>query len=140
LEFVSNIAPTPEGAVGDPGRLRQVLTNLLGNAIKFTERGRVGLTAEVVSQTRDTIQLKFTVHDSGIGIPMERAGAAVRHLHASGRIEHAQIRRHGAGPGDFESSWWNCWAARSGWRANRGRAAVLVYGHLRQAPTKPRRL
>jgi PAS domain S-box-containing protein len=70
LEFVSLIAPgVPETAVGDSGRLRQVLTNLLGNAIKFTERGQVGLKAEISSQTRDAIQLKFTVHDTGIGIP-----------------------------------------------------------------------
>jgi CheY-like chemotaxis protein/anti-sigma regulatory factor (Ser/Thr protein kinase) len=70
LEFVSLIAPgVPETAVGDSGRLRQVLTNLLGNAIKFTERGQVGLKAEISSQTRDAIQLRFTVHDTGIGIP-----------------------------------------------------------------------
>jgi CheY-like chemotaxis protein len=70
LEFVSSIAPgVPETAVGDSGRLRQVLTNLLGNAIKFTEHGHVGLKVEISSQTRDSIQLKFTVHDTGIGIP-----------------------------------------------------------------------
>ncbi len=52
LEFISAIGPgLPEAAVGDAGRLRQVLTNLLGNAIKFTERGQVGLKAEIVGQT-----------------------------------------------------------------------------------------
>jgi len=70
LEFISTIGPgLPELAVGDPARLRQILTNLLGNAIKFTERGQVGLKAEIVSRSGDAIQLKFTVHDSGIGIP-----------------------------------------------------------------------
>jgi PAS domain S-box-containing protein len=70
LEFISGIAPgLPDYALGDPARLRQVLTNLLGNAIKFTERGQVALKVEVVSQTRDAVQLKFTVHDSGIGVP-----------------------------------------------------------------------
>ncbi len=70
LEFVSSIAPSvPERAVGDPARLRQVLANLVGNAVKFTERGRVAVTAELVSQTRDELRLRFSVRDSGIGIP-----------------------------------------------------------------------
>jgi len=72
LEFVSSIAPSvPERAVGDPARLRQVLANLVGNAVKFTERGRVGVTAELVSQTRDEVRLRFTVRDTGIGIPAD---------------------------------------------------------------------
>ncbi len=70
LEFVSSIAPSvPERAVGDPARLRQVLANLVGNAVKFTERGRVAVTAELVSHTRDELRLRFTVRDTGIGIP-----------------------------------------------------------------------
>jgi CheY-like chemotaxis protein len=48
-----------------------VLTNLLGNAIKFTERGRVGLTAELLSETEDRLHVRFFVHDTGIGIPRE---------------------------------------------------------------------
>jgi signal transduction histidine kinase len=54
LEFAWTTAPgLPEAAVGDPGRLRQVLTNLLGNAIKFTESGQVALKAEIIGQTQD---------------------------------------------------------------------------------------
>jgi PAS domain S-box-containing protein len=72
LEFVSEIASgLPAAVVGDPERLRQVLTNLLGNAIKFTERGRVGLTAELLSETEDRLHVRFFVHDTGIGIPRE---------------------------------------------------------------------
>ncbi len=70
LEFVSTIAPNvPDAVVGDPARLRQVLANLLGNAVKFTERGSIGIIAELISQTRDELKLRFTVRDTGIGIP-----------------------------------------------------------------------
>ncbi len=78
--------------MGDPGRLRQVLTNLLGNAIKFTERGAVGLKAEVVNQTRDAFQLKFTVHDSGIGIPRDEQG---RLFDTFTQVDESNTRKYG---------------------------------------------
>jgi PAS domain S-box-containing protein len=72
LEFFFSIGPSlPEAAAGDPARLRQVLANLLGNAVKFTERGRIQLTAELVSQTGDESKVRFMVRDTGIGIPVE---------------------------------------------------------------------
>jgi two-component system sensor histidine kinase/response regulator len=55
---------------GDPGRLRQVLTNLICNAIKFTERGDVVLRVSKESETAAYVELRFEVEDSGIGIPM----------------------------------------------------------------------
>ena len=62
----------PARLVGDPGRLRQILVNLVGNAIKFTERGEVDLRVEIESQGEDWAALHFCVTDTGIGIPREK--------------------------------------------------------------------
>ena len=64
----------PAGVVGDPVRLRQVLVNLVGNAIKFTERGHVlvAVSPEPSAATTTTM-LHFAVTDTGIGIPPEQA-------------------------------------------------------------------
>jgi len=59
----------PQFVRGDGGRLRQVLTNLVGNAVKFTERGAVRVAASVLTARDDVVLLGFTVTDSGIGIP-----------------------------------------------------------------------
>src|SRR2546425_3937110 len=61
----------PKRLRGDPGRLRQVLLNLLGNAVKFTERGEVLLQIENVEESEDEVTLRFVVRDTGIGIPPE---------------------------------------------------------------------
>jgi PAS domain S-box-containing protein len=75
LELVWNIAPDlPERLVGDPGRLRQVLVNLLGNAIKFTKAGEVGLRVSLEKKNADSIELHFRVHDTGMGIAAEKQG------------------------------------------------------------------
>jgi len=58
--------------LGDPGRLRQILVNLVGNAIKFTQRGEVSLRVETESQGEDWTMLHFCVTDTGIGIPREK--------------------------------------------------------------------
>jgi PAS domain S-box-containing protein len=73
LEFSCCLPPRlPEVAVGDAGRLRQVLTNLLGNAVKFTDGGQIGVTAEVQSESEDSFELRFLVHDTGVGIAPEQ--------------------------------------------------------------------
>jgi signal transduction histidine kinase/DNA-binding response OmpR family regulator len=73
LEFVCSVAPSvPQRLVGDPTRLRQVLLNLLGNAVKFTERGEVALEASAEPAGDGAARLQVVVRDSGIGIPKER--------------------------------------------------------------------
>jgi signal transduction histidine kinase/CheY-like chemotaxis protein/HPt (histidine-containing phosphotransfer) domain-containing protein/HAMP domain-containing protein len=72
LELLTTIAPdVPRGLLGDPGRLRQVLTNLLGNAIKFTERGEIVLRADLVEGASDPATVRFEVRDTGIGLAPE---------------------------------------------------------------------
>src|SRR5436309_12712646 len=61
----------PKRLRGDPGRLRQVLLNLLGNALKFTEQGEVLLKIEKIEETENTVSLRFTIRDTGIGIEPE---------------------------------------------------------------------
>src|SRR2546430_13509153 len=61
----------PPLLTGDPVRLRQILTNLVGNAVKFTEQGTVDIQADVLDGTPDGVVLRFAVRDTGIGIPAE---------------------------------------------------------------------
>jgi two-component system sensor histidine kinase/response regulator len=73
LEIAYQIAPeVPENVVGDPGRLRQILTNLVGNAIKFTEHGEVITRVTLESRGNTKLILHFSVADTGIGIPREK--------------------------------------------------------------------
>jgi signal transduction histidine kinase/DNA-binding response OmpR family regulator len=62
----------PEHIIGDAGRLRQVITNLVGNAIKFTGNGEIVVRVDVESQLDESILLHFTVRDTGIGIPPDK--------------------------------------------------------------------
>jgi signal transduction histidine kinase/CheY-like chemotaxis protein/ligand-binding sensor domain-containing protein len=61
----------PDALLGDPGRIRQILTNLLGNAIKFTERGEVSITVQLLEEIDDEVHLKFDIKDTGIGLTAE---------------------------------------------------------------------
>jgi len=75
LELTSALAEgLPRVVRGDPGRLRQILTNLAGNAVKFTEQGEVSVHVDAVSEADDVVTIRFSVIDSGIGItPEQRA-------------------------------------------------------------------
>jgi signal transduction histidine kinase/CheY-like chemotaxis protein/HPt (histidine-containing phosphotransfer) domain-containing protein len=73
LELAYSVQPSvPDALVGDPGRLRQILVNLVGNAIKFTEQGEVVVQVEARSQTTDMVELHIAVTDTGIGIPPDK--------------------------------------------------------------------
>jgi signal transduction histidine kinase/DNA-binding response OmpR family regulator/HPt (histidine-containing phosphotransfer) domain-containing protein len=73
LELAYQVAPEiPAYVVGDPGRLRQILVNLTGNAIKFTQQGEVVVQVQLASQTDHELTLLFSVADTGIGVPAEK--------------------------------------------------------------------
>jgi signal transduction histidine kinase/DNA-binding response OmpR family regulator/HPt (histidine-containing phosphotransfer) domain-containing protein len=73
LELVFNVEQeVPDSLRGDPGRLRQVLINLVGNAVKFTETGDVSIVVNLVEQSLEGILLRFDVKDTGIGIAPEQ--------------------------------------------------------------------
>ena len=72
LELLFEIdADTPEAVAGDPNRLRQILTNLVGNALKFTEKGEVFVRLGVLEDNAENLKLRFEVRDSGIGMTAE---------------------------------------------------------------------
>ncbi len=75
LDFYCQISPdVPALLKGDPGRLRQILVNLVANAVKFTQRGEVIVRVHLIEETDDCVSLRFEVVDSGIGIPKEEQG------------------------------------------------------------------
>ncbi|MBU3952279.1 MAG: response regulator, partial [Proteobacteria bacterium] len=73
IEFACLVdGDVPVSLAGDPGRLRQILTNLTGNALKFVEKGDIFVGVSKKQETPETIELLFTVKDSGIGIPQDK--------------------------------------------------------------------
>ena len=76
LELISDIAPdVPMAVVGDPGRLRQILVNIIGNAIKFTKKGEIVLRVSVAPEIDGSVLLHLAVSDTGIGIPADKLGS-----------------------------------------------------------------
>ncbi|MBU2627553.1 MAG: cache domain-containing protein [Proteobacteria bacterium] len=73
LELISYLAPDiPDLILGDPGRIRQILINLSGNALKFTHKGEIFIKGEKLFLDQDRIQVKFSVKDTGIGISKDK--------------------------------------------------------------------
>jgi len=97
IGFTVNIHPdVPDRLVGDPIRLRQILLNLIGNAIKFTLRGVVAITITAPSQTKTGVVLRFAVIDSGIGIPEDKVDALFKGFYQS---NDSAIRKNETGLG-----------------------------------------
>lgn len=73
ITFEVNVDPElPDSIVGDPVRLNQVLTNLIGNAIKFTEKGSITVDLTLKQKTTENVEIEFSVSDTGIGIPKDK--------------------------------------------------------------------
>jgi signal transduction histidine kinase/CheY-like chemotaxis protein len=93
LELLCDIRPgVPDALVGDPARIRQVLINLVGNAIKFTQRGEVMVRVEVEETGHLDEVLRFSVIDTGIGIPQEKLGTI---FEAFTQADNSTTRRYG---------------------------------------------
>jgi CheY-like chemotaxis protein len=93
LELVYRIPTSiPDALVGDPGRLRQVLVNLVGNAIKFTAKGEIAINAELELETDSGVCVHFSVTDTGIGIPPEKQAKI---FHAFEQADGSTTREYG---------------------------------------------
>ena len=93
IELIYEIQPdVPEALVGDPGRIRQILVNLVGNAIKFTETGEILVSVEEQSHAEGAAMLRFSVRDTGVGVPIEKQE---RVFDAFSQADGSMTRRYG---------------------------------------------
>jgi two-component system, sensor histidine kinase and response regulator len=93
LELIYDVEPgVPESVVGDPTRIRQIVFNLIGNALKFTERGEVVLQVEQESRDTDSVFLHFSVSDTGVGIPADKQETI---FEAFSQVDGSMTRRFG---------------------------------------------
>src|SRR6202158_149679 len=93
VELILDVDPAvPHSVIGDPGRLRQVLINLVGNAIKFTDSGEVVVRVQKLDTMTPGVMIRFEVADTGIGLTAEEQG---RVFSTYSQIDSSTTRRHG---------------------------------------------
>ena len=93
LELACHVlGDVPDGLVGDPGRLRQIIVNLIGNSIKFTSEGEVVMRVEQQSRENDEVCLHFAISDTGIGIPADKMD---RLFKAFSQVDMSTTRKYG---------------------------------------------
>jgi two-component system, sensor histidine kinase and response regulator len=96
LELIYDVQPdVPEGLVSDPGRIRQIIVNLVGNAIKFTEKGEIFVSVEQQAEEQkdgDSVCLHFAVKDTGVGIPAEKQ---LKVFEAFSQADGSMTRKYG---------------------------------------------
>ena len=93
LELIYEVQPdVPEAVMGDPGRIRQIIVNLVGNSIKFTERGEILLSVTQESESPEAASLDFAVKDTGVGIPAEKQQ---RIFEAFSQADGSMARKYG---------------------------------------------
>lgn len=93
LEVIVSVAPNvPARVIGDPTRVRQVISNLVGNAVKFTAHGDISVEVSVEERATASVLLRFAVRDTGIGIPLSRQSAI---FEAFSQADDSTTRRYG---------------------------------------------
>ena len=118
----------PDWLLGDAGRLRQIVINLVGNAIKFTPRGRSGRRGRPQGQQYDhQAELLFCVADTGIGIPPDKLEKVFEAFEQADASTTRQLRRHGPGAGDRPPPGGADGAAASGWKASVGQGSRFYF-------------
>jgi len=93
LELTCHIRPdVPTALIGDPGRLHQIIVNIAGNSLKFTEEGEIVIRVEMESESDDSVKLHFMVSDTGIGIPQDKLDSIFKNFE---QVDGSTTRKYG---------------------------------------------